>query len=252
MNKTQKICLAGGLLSLFLMCLAIEIDNIFMFIFCFALAVVFFVKIAPKRKKNISAQPESAFTDAPVSKKKKPTTERKYKGKRLETFVDDFTIIDLETTGFSPKDDKIIELSAIKVRNNEEIETYTTLINPGMHIPSKITNLTSITDDMVADAPKIEDAIQQFVDFIGNDIVVGHNVNFDINFVYDRYLEVSGKTFSNEFIDTLYIARKALPELEHHRLSDLAEHYGIINENAHRSLSDCQATHEVYNALRNK
>lgn len=176
--------------------------------------------------------------------------DRAYKGEKLNVFVDNYTIVDLETTGFSPKNDRIIEIGALKVRNNKIVDKYSILINPCRHIPKKVTELTSIDDNMVKNSPRIENVLPIFLDFIGNDIIVAHNAHFDVNFLYDKCTLLLGRPFTNKFIDTLYLARKKLPELSHHRLVDLAEYYHIKQDNAHRSLSDCETTFEVYNNLR--
>ena len=179
------------------------------------------------------------------------SSDRIYKGQRVNSFVSDYTIIDLETTGFSPKDCKIIELSAIKVRGNKIVDTYSMLVNPETHISSKITKITHITDDMVKEAPTIEQILPNYLSFIGNDIVIGHNVHFDINFIYDNNLRITNQPFRNCYIDTLYLARKALPQLEHHRLADIADYYNIVPDNAHRALCDCETTYKIYNNFQN-
>ncbi|OPZ94456.1 MAG: DNA polymerase III PolC-type [Firmicutes bacterium ADurb.Bin419] len=170
------------------------------------------------------------------------------KGRSLFEKKSDYTIIDLETTGFDPRFNEIIELGAIRVRDNKVVETYQQLVKPENPIDKFITELTGITNEMLENAPGIEHTLPEFISFISNDIVVGHNVNFDINFVYDNYFKLYGKEFRNDYIDTLRIARTTLKELEHHRLSDLKDYYKI-KATAHRSISDCVATYEVYNKL---
>lgn len=165
-------------------------------------------------------------------------------------FPNNYCLIDIETTGLDPQIDEIIELSAIRIRNNIITDTFEQLIKPSEPIDSFITNLTGITNEMVAHMPSINDVLPSFIDFIGNDLIVGHNVRFDINFIYDTCANIGKPEFKNDYCDTMRIARKVLSELKHHRLKDLVQYYGILNKNAHRALSDCTATFEVLYKLR--
>ena len=103
---------------------------------------------------------------------------------------------------------------------------------------------------MVKDAPTIEEVLPDFMDYIGNDILIGHNVNFDINFIYDNLYRNKLDVLTNDFIDTMRISRKLLPELPHHRLIDLAKYFKIDSTNNHRSLKDCEITMNVYENLK--
>ena len=168
------------------------------------------------------------------------------KGNSLLVFPTSFSIIDIETTGLSPRYDEIIELSAIKVIDGSVVDKFTSLVQPdssdGIYIDSFITELTGITNEMLASAPKLSSVLPDYLDFIGNDLLVGHNVNFDINFIYDKTESLLSRTFSNDFVDTMRISRRLHPEFQHHRLSDLCERYDIDYSDAHRSLSDCVLT----------
>ena len=107
------------------------------------------------------------------------------KGAKIFTAEDNYTVFDLETTGFNPARCKIIEISALKVRNNTVTDVYSTLINPEMHIPSEATKTNHITDEMVKNAPTIKEEFDKFLDFIGNDILIGHNIDsFDYNMIF--------------------------------------------------------------------
>lgn len=172
------------------------------------------------------------------------------KGKSLLTLENDYVCIDIETTGLSPYDDKIIEISAIKVSNNEIVDKFTSLVNPKCHIRNFISNLTGITDDMVKNAPTLEEVLQSYLDFIGGSIVIGHNVNFDINFIYDNSENLFSKPFSNDFIDTMRIAKILIKGQEHYRLKDISSILDVDYENAHRSLSDCFITISCYDKLK--
>lgn len=172
------------------------------------------------------------------------------KGKRLHKYVKDYVVFDLETTGINQERDAIIEISAVKVRDNTIIEEYSTLVNPGRHIPYGATAVNGITDEMVAEAPDIGYAIGGFLDFIGANILVGHNIHtFDTNFAYDAAYSALGRELSNDYIDTLYMARKCLPGLSHHKLTDISRHFQIATEGAHRALNDCIMNQKCYEEL---
>lgn len=170
---------------------------------------------------------------------------RENKGNSLLIFPVDYTVVDIETTGLSPEYDEIIELCAVRYRNKDFVEKYTTLVNPSNEIDNFIEQLTGITNDMLATAPKIKEVLPEFLDFIGNDVIVGHNVNFDINFLYDNSIEYLSKPLTNDFVDTMRIARLLHKENRHNRLSDLSERYGLSYDGAHRSEYDCSLTNSV-------
>lgn len=176
---------------------------------------------------------------------------RKYKGDSLLSFPSSFTVIDLETTGLSPEYDAIIEVAALKVNSGKIVDTFSSVtgVIGYVYIDDFITELTGITQDMVDQAPKINDVLPEFFNFIGNDIVLGHNVNFDINFLYDNSLKILKIPFTNNFIDTMRISRRLHPEKSHHRLVDLCNQYSIDYSNAHRALDDCKITLSCFNAL---
>lgn len=164
------------------------------------------------------------------------------KGKNLVDFPSDFTVIDIETTGLDPQYDEIIELSAIKVRDGKVVEEYSTLVKPQYTASEFITVLTGITNDELENAPELHEVLDGYMSFLGDEIIVGHNVNFDINFLYDKYRDLTSKEFSNDFVDTLRLARFLLRDLPHHRLLDLVEYYGISDVVEHRGFADCVVT----------
>lgn len=172
--------------------------------------------------------------------------ERELKGKSLIEDLNNYTVVDIETTGMSWNFSKILEISAIKVRGKEIIDEFSELINPHEPIPYFIKNLTGITDEMVCDALELDEVLLKFKDFLREDIIVGHNVNFDVNFLYDNFLNVLNEPMQNNFVDTLRISRKLLPELEHHKLDNLTQYYNIKARDKHRALNDCVLTNKVY------
>lgn len=168
--------------------------------------------------------------------------ERKEKGKSLIAFPQKYVCLDLETTGLSPQYDEIIEICAIKNDNGKEIERFQTLVKPENEIDEYISELTGITNELVADAPHIKDILPALIDFLSDWVIVGHNVNFDINFVYDNCLEYMDSYFKNDFVDTMRLSRKVVPALKHHRLENLVKYFNIEIEGAHRAAYDCTAT----------
>ena len=180
-----------------------------------------------------------------ASKKSRPD-----KGASIISFPKCYTIIDLETTGLSPECNHIIEIGAIQVEDGEIVEVFQQLVNPGFEIDDFIQNLTGITNDMLLPEPNIQYVLPDFDAFVRNSIVVGHNVNFDINFLYDDYSYFLKKPFSNGFVDTMRIARRLLPDLEHHRLVDVVNHLGIQTGTFHRALADCEYTYQCYEVMK--
>ena len=171
-------------------------------------------------------------------------------GRKLNKYISDYVVFDLETTGTSCQSDEVIEISAVKVKNGEVVEEYSTLVNPGMPIPFWATDVNGITDEMVADAPTFDEALNGFLEFAGDMILVGHNIHtFDMKFVCRDAMKYFGRTIGNDYIDTLPLARMYLPELDHHTLSDLAYHYGIDSDGAHRALYDCRMNQQIFEKL---
>lgn len=175
----------------------------------------------------------------------------KEQGKKIRESISDYVVFDLETTGISPKTDEVIEISAIKVINGKVVDEFTSLVNPGRSIPSAASNVNGIYDYMVKDCPPFEEVLKSFDDFIGDMVLIGHNIySFDLKFLYRDARKYWGKIFVNDFVDTLHYSRCVLPKLAHHRLVDLAEYYNISSEGAHRALNDCRMNQLVYEKLK--
>ena len=171
--------------------------------------------------------------------------ERKFKGKSLFEFPSDYTVVDIETNGIGDYCE-IIEVSAIKCRDNKTVDSFSSLIKPTQPIGWFITNLTGITDATVANAPEAAGVLRDFFDFVGDDIIIGHNVHFDVNMLYDKLWLHNGLVLDNDFVDTLRLARRALPKLCNHKLGTVAEYYGISTRGAHRALRDCEICNGCY------
>nr|DAM16643.1 MAG TPA: DNA polymerase III subunit alpha [Caudoviricetes sp.] len=180
---------------------------------------------------------------------KKLAKVRENKGKAVNALPEDYVALDLETTGLDPEWDSIIEIGMVRVRRGEVVAEYSTLVNPGMPIDDFIAELTGITNDMLAAAPALPEVLPAAREFLGDDIILGHNINFDINFIYDN-CECQGlKPVSNGYIDTMRISRRVLPDLKHHRLGDIVNALGVDHAQAHRAIGDCHATIGCYKAL---
>lgn len=175
---------------------------------------------------------------------------RDSKGTCWQTYINDYSLIDLETTGTNINSCEIIEISALKVRNGNVVEEFSTLINPLCHIPKEASAVNHITDDMVANAPILAQVIDKFLKFVENDVIVGYNnASFDINLIYDACIRLKGVPFSNNYIDLLYSARKCLPELNNHKLETVSKYYGLDTAGEHRALKDCYLTKECYDII---
>lgn len=176
-------------------------------------------------------------------------TKKTYKGNSVTSFPGTFIVIDVETTGRSTSYDEVIELAAIKISANSVIDSFSSLIRPSRAVSPFITELTGITNEMLMQAPDISSVLPEYLDFIGNSILVGHNITYDINFVNSSAEKCGLRPLANDYVDTLRIFRKLYPDLKHHRLMDLSEMYKFDYSNAHRALADCEITYNCFCAL---
>lgn len=158
---------------------------------------------------------------------------------------DDFVVFDIETTGLNPQQDRITEIGAVKIRNGQIVDRFSAFVNPGVSIPSFIVKLTGITDDMVKDAPPIEQVLNEFMEFIQGSVLVAHNANFDVGFIKQN-AKVMGEKVKNSYIDTLELCRKMFPELGRYKLNIVAKHLKIELENHHRAVHDSMATAKIF------
>jgi len=154
-----------------------------------------------------------------------------------------FIAIDTETTGLSPKFNELIEVSAIKYLGNKKIDKFSTLIKPKSEIPYNITRITGITNDMVYMAPDIEEVMPKLIDFVGEHVLVAHNISFDMGFLKENS---KGEFNYNETVDTVKISRKMHPGLPNHKLGTVAKHIGIEEEGFHRAEFDCECCAKIY------
>ena len=164
-----------------------------------------------------------------------------------EDFDAETIVFDIETTGLSVQNCKITEIGAVKIKNGEIIDTFNTFVNPEVPIPEEIVELTSITDDMVKDAPKVDEALRMFFGFIGGErkLLVAHNADFDTGFI--RYAaKECGMPFNNPYLDTVALSRHINPSLKKHKLDVLAEYYGLGDFNHHRACDDAAMLAAIY------
>ena len=171
---------------------------------------------------------------------------REQKGNSLIEFPNKYIAFDIETTGLDPMYDEIIEIGAIKIENGKEVEVFNTLVKPEYEIDEFISELTGITNEMVKESPYIDEVLPKFIDFIKDSIILGHNVNFDINFIYDNLKDKLGLYLTNDYVDTLRLSRLLLTNLPHHRLDDLINYFNLETRSEHRALNDCLLTNQVY------
>lgn len=156
-----------------------------------------------------------------------------------------FVVFDLETTGFSNKNDKITEIGAVKVKNFEIVDRFNELINPEKDISYKVQELTGITNDLIKDKPTIEEILPRFMEFVGDSVLVAHNAEFDIGFINQKCKEMNIE-FKNKSVDTLMLSRILLPHLKRFKLNNLTKELGVPLHNHHRAVDDAAATAQIF------
>ena len=168
-----------------------------------------------------------------------------YKGQDIDTT---YCVLDLETTGFSPKTEKITEIGIMKLKNGEVIDKFSCFVNPEKPIPARVVEVTNITDDMVKGAETIDKVFPKMLEFLGDSVIVAHNASFDVGFLKHNAKEL-GYDFDYTYVDTLSLSRKIFPELKKHKLGKIAEYLKIKVEVAHRALDDVDTTVKVLNEM---
>lgn len=177
---------------------------------------------------------------------------KRNKGQSIIDSISNYTVIDLETTSKYTSSAEIIELAAVKIRNSEIVDKYSTLIKPSSNVSSAITAITGITNEMLENAPSINEKLRDYLDFIGDDIILGHNIaSFDSTILYDLCEKMNLKTFNNDILDTLRYSNYCNIDVSNHKLKTISEFFNI-EHNAHRALNDCIANFEVYEKLKER
>ncbi len=161
------------------------------------------------------------------------------------TILDSCVVFDIETTGFSPVKDSIIEIGAVKVVNGEITDRFSRFVNPRRSIPYRITSLTGITDEMVEDADYITQVLPEFLDFVKDSVLVAHNAKFDVSFIKQKASDL-GIDYAPTYVDTVGLARILLSELNRYKLDTVAKALNVSLENHHRAVDDAGATAEIY------
>ena len=169
------------------------------------------------------------------------------KGQSIDTT---YCVLDLETTGFSFRTEKITEVGIMKVKNGEVIDEFSCFVNPEKPIPQRVVEVTNITDDMVKDAETIDKVMPKILEFVGDSVLVAHNADFDIGFLKYNANEL-GLRLDNTYLDTLRLAKDLFPDYKKYKLGKIAENLGIKVEVAHRALDDVDTTVKVLNVMLN-
>ncbi len=178
----------------------------------------------------------------------KKSSVKNSKGQGLNTT---YCVLDLETTGFSPKTEKITEIGIMKLQNGKVIDEFSCFVNPEKPIPARVVEVTNITDDMVRDAETIEQVFPRLLEFCKDSVLVAHNAEFDINFLKHNAL-ILGHEFNYTYIDTLSLAKELFPDLKTYKLGRIAKNLGITVEVAHRALDDVETTVKIFNIMLDK
>ena len=172
-------------------------------------------------------------------------TERCVFGSEYPEFDDEMIVFDLETTGLSNRTCKIIEIGAVKIKSGRVIDTFDSFVDPECEISEEITNLTSITNEMVKGAPKEREALESFLEFAGDRLLIAHNANFDVGFIRAA-AERQELPFTNSYLDTVGLSKYVNPELKNHKLDTIAKHYKLEDFHHHRASDDARVLAEIF------
>ncbi len=170
-------------------------------------------------------------------------------GKKYPEFSDVMTVFDIETTGLDSHSARIIEIGAVKIKEGEVIDRMDIFVDPEMPIPEEITNLTSITDEMVAGAPKEREAVEEFLRFAGDTMLIAHNANFDVGFIRVAAAR-HGLPFDNTYLDTLGLSKYVNSDLRKHNLAAIAKHYALDDFHHHRASDDAETLAKIFFRMR--
>ena len=162
-----------------------------------------------------------------------------------QSLQESFVVFDIETTGFSPELNKIIEIGAVKVVDGKIVDRFSTFVNPEVPIPYRIEELTHISDNMVIDAPTIDKVLPEFLQFCEGCVMVAHNADFDMSFIKKKAEDI-GVDFAPTYIDTVAMARFLLPNLNRFKLDTVAKAVGVALDNHHRAVDDAACTAEIF------
>lgn len=165
---------------------------------------------------------------------------------RGQDFDGEFVVFDIETTGLNKGKDKITEIGAVKIKNRQIVDRYSTFIDPEEKLSDEIVKLTNITDEMLAGQRKIDEVLPEFLNFVGDAVLVAHNASFDTGFIRIKAEELGMNSMHNTILDTLELSRTLLKDLKKHKLDVVAKRLGVSLEGHHRAVNDAEATAEIF------
>ena len=168
-----------------------------------------------------------------------------------DEMINSYVALDLETTGIGARHEKITEIGMVKVIDGEAVDTYHTMVNPHREIPKRIVELTGITDDMVKDAPGIDEILDEVLNFTEDLPLLGHQIIFDYGFLVQAAVNQKRK-FEKYGVDTLKLCRYLMPGAEKKNLGAACAYFGVHQDTAHRALSDAYAAHDLYQELKRR
>lgn len=174
-----------------------------------------------------------------------------YQSLRTNELPDDYVVFDIETSGLNPVKDKIIEIGAVKYKNNKKIDEFNYLIDPKIKLNKIITEVTGLTDDDLIGKDDIEDVLPKFLEFIEDYTIIGHNVKFDYDFIEYNIKKLHLDHIKNKIVDTLFLSRITIYDSENHRLKTLKD-YLKLDYNSHRAIDDCYTCNALYQYCKNK
>ena len=205
-------------------------------------ALMLYLSLRSTIKKRVPRKaPTVAPTVAPIHQETTPHSSSPTE------YTSTYTVIDTETTGLSA-DDRIVQFSALKVSDHKIVDRLELLINPQMVIPERVSKMHGITNDRVIGCPTFFDVSRQIIEFIGDDIIVGHNIQFDMRMINGELSRCGSPKLCNDTLDTMNMARLTL-STHNRKLSSICEELGIANQCAHDAGSDSMATHLCYEAM---
>lgn len=165
--------------------------------------------------------------------------------------LEDYVVLDLEMTGLNAKTDRILEVGAVRVRAGKVTEEFSGLINPGIALSEKVVKLTGITNEMAEKGDSMEEILPLFLDFLGDDVIVGQNVIFDYSFL-KQWAVNHRLSLEKKAVDTLKLSRKFLPREQKKDLESLCSYFQVTRCNAHRALDDARETQKIFECLKNQ
>ena len=173
-------------------------------------------------------------------------------GNEISCYLKDYVVIDIETTGYVEDDACVTEISAIRVADGVVKESFSSLVNSKVEITKELAELTGITNDMVKNAPDIKSVLREFLSFIGDSVLVSHNIHFDFAFLYRDTIRSFGKTIGNDYIDTYAKAKECVSIQKPRTTHNVVDYYGIEKNTYQRTLGECYTVKRIYECLFNE